>query len=712
MPRHHIPSLLLERALTGVISDDTPNVEMVPHGKMQPTTIPSSEQTDMLDIEACIDQPDLAPLGRHVVKGRKHGKRHHHDRPNRQSLHRFLLSQEEDSSVGNVIIQDLTLDDTSLTHKKLGTSRDTGSTIMLRRRRLNTSELEYKLASITKTGALSAISLTTDIGSTTETPLDQSNNGCSNVKELDVSRNHITNLPANITLFATQLRILNLSNNLLTSFPHEILAFRNLEVLMLSQNKISGPMPEELPLSIPNLKTLRISANLITELPVTISNWRKMKSLVLGSVFGGNLIESIPEGCISAMPLEELDLSHNQLKNLPEDFAEGANLLVNLNLSDNQLETLPRSIGLFRNLKSLNLSKNHLTSLPIDLVNLVNLDILDVSENLLCILPGDILEFMRKTTLMITGNPLSRPGTCDLKALETAPDNSYMKIIRKMSQRAVATRSNVVEYEQCGPNGMGCESSPNSLMSSPLLSPYLMDDDAAIDHELSFHARQLNIGGSRPSTPINGSTASDYFVNDMAGLSRSASLPVPQLMSSSSSTSSVYSALTDSDGEQGTNSTPLGVDMMTSTAASPDELKLPVPQLNCETVPRLVNSLRELASRSVFMHKIPFRLENIPEPILSYVQPGAARPCAHCGKPYVKEWLSSVQVKSFRGHPAVVRRVRFCSERCWNHCVKEDQDIDNDLEEATSQITDTVVCVNGLPRPSVCALPTDSDTIA
>ncbi|KAI8581253.1 hypothetical protein K450DRAFT_233866 [Umbelopsis ramanniana AG] len=707
MPRHHIPSRLLERALTGVISDDAPNVELANVGK--PTTIPSSEQTDMLDIEACIDQPDLAPLGRHVVKERKHGKRHH-DRSYRQSLHRFLLSQEEDSSVGNVIIQDLTIDNTSLPHKKLGTSRDTGSTIMLRRRRLNTSELEYKLASITKTGALSADSLTAD--TTTKIPLDQSSSGYSNVKELDVSRNHIANLPANITLFASQLRILNLSNNLLTSFPQEILAFRNLEVLMLSQNKISGPMPEELPLLIPNLKTLRISANLITELPATISNWRKMKSLVLGSVFGGNLIESIPEDCISAMPLEELDLSHNQLKSLPEDFAEGANLMVNLNLSDNQLETLPRSIGLFRNLKSLNLSKNHLTSLPIDLVNLDNLDILDVSENLLCILPGDILEFMRKTTLMITGNPLSRPGTCDLKALDTAPDNSYMKIIRKMSQRAVATRSNVVEYEQCGPNGMGCESSPNSLMSSPLLSPHLMDDDAAIDHELAFHARQLNIGGSRPSTPINGSTASDYFVNDMAGLSRSASLPVPQLMSSSSSTSSLYSALTDSDGEQGTSPTSLGDDMITSTVASPDEPKLPVPQLDCETAPRLVNSLRELASRSVFMHKIPFRLDDIPEPILSYVQPGAARPCAHCGKPYVKEWLSSVQVKSFRGHPAVVRRVRFCSERCWNYCVKEDQDIDIDLEEATSQITDTVVCVNGHPRPSVCALPTDSDTIA
>ncbi|KAH8556953.1 hypothetical protein BGW37DRAFT_474918 [Umbelopsis sp. PMI_123] len=711
MPRHQISSRLLERALTGVISDDSPNLDSVANGKQQSTTIPSSEQTDMLDIEACIDQPDLAPLGHHVVKGRKLGKKHHHDRPSRRSLHRYLLTHDEDSSAGNVIIQDLTLDDISHPHKKLGTSRDAGSTIMLRRRRLNASELEYKLATITKTAPLSASFFSSDADSTGYAQEQNNNSNLSNVKELDVSRNHIASLPTNITLFASQLRILNLSNNLLTSFPQEIFAFQNLEILMLSQNKIAGPMPEELPLSIPNLTTLRISANLITELPSTMSNWRKMKTLILGSVFGGNLIESIPEDCISAMPLEELDLSHNQLKSLPDDFAEGSNLLVNLNLADNQLEALPRSIGLFKDLKSLNLSKNHLTSLPIDLVNLDKLDILDVSENLLCILPGDILKFMRKTTLMITGNPLSRPGTCDLKALEAAPDNSYMKIIRRMSQRAIATRSSFVEYEQCGPNGMGCESLPNSIMSSPTLSP-LVDDDAAIDHELSFHARQLNIGGSRPSTPINGTSASDYFVDNLAGLSRTTSLPVPPLLSSSSSTSSLYSAITDSDVEQEATTTPFSEGTITVTIDSPEEPKSPSPPIIYDTAPRLVNSLRELASRSVFIHKIPFHPKNIPEPILSYVQPGAARPCAYCGKPYVKEWLSSVQVKSFRGHPAVVRRVRFCSERCWNYCVKEDQNNDNDLEETTSQITDTVVCVNGLPRPSDCALPNDSDTTA
>jgi hypothetical protein len=144
--------------------------------------------------------------------------------------------------------------------------------------------------------------------------------------------------------------------------------------------------------------------------------------------------------------------------------------------------------------------------------------------------------------------------------------------------------------------------------------------------------------------------------------------------------------------------------MSTSIIGSPIHPSLSPTPATLDSAPRLVNSLRELASRSIFQYNIPFRLESIPEPIISYVQPGAARPCAHCGNPYIKEWLSSVQVKSFRGHPAVVRRVRFCSERCWNQCVKEDQEVASDLDQASSQITDTIVCVNGLPRAAACIL--------
>lgn len=696
MPRHSIPSRLLEKTLTGVISAEA-DYRDVEHDK-QKQSVPSSQQTDMLDIEACIDQPELAPLGLHVVKGEKATKKR---QDKRQQLHRFLIN-DDDATPGKVAIRDLTIDEGSTSHLKLGTAKESGSTVMLRRRRINTSELEYHLATITKTTPLSA-SFFSSPADKSEDRNPSSNSG-SIVKELDVSRNQIASLPTNITMLASHLRVLNLSNNILTTFPSEIYAFSNLEVLMLSQNKIRGPVPEELPLKIPNLTVLRLSANLITSLPLTMGNWRKMKRLILGSVFGGNLIQAIPDDCLSTMQLEELDISHNQLKSLPYDFAYNQNNLLHLNLSDNQLETLPRSIGQITNLRSLSISKNHLTTLPIDLVNLKSLDILDVSENLLCILPGDILEFMRKTTLLITGNPLSRPGNCDLRATETAPDNSYMEIIRKMSQRAIATRTNVLEYEQCGPNGMGCENSNGYFPASPILQPHHLDDDAAIDHELSFHARQLNIDGSRPSTPVNGMSNSEANISELVGVSRSSTLTLPMMAtSSSSSLSSEFSSDVDMQTSSLPVSPPDHIDIPSHKSISITDSTpgTPVPY---EKAPKLVNSLRELASRSIFAHDIPIRLDEIPEPVHSYVEPGAARPCAYCGKPYIKEWMSSVQVKSFRGHPAVVRRVRFCSERCWSTCAKDNEASQSD-QIKTSRITDTVVCVNGLPSTAACTMP-------
>jgi hypothetical protein len=75
-------------------------------------------------------------------------------------------------------------------------------------------------------------------------------------------------------------------------------------------------------------------------------------------------------------------------------------------------------------------------------------------------------------------------------------------------------------------------------------------------------------------------------------------------------------------------------------------------------------SLKELAARTVLHIGKPLYVEYIPEAVMDYLQPGA-RPCALCRKPYVKEWVSSVRVKSFQGHPAVARRVRFCSVSCW-----------------------------------------------
>jgi internalin A len=61
--------------------------------------------------------------------------------------------------------------------------------------------------------------------------------------------------------------------------------------------------------------------------------------------------------------LQNLNVSNNQLTNLPESISQ-LTQLQNLNINDNQLSNLPESIGQLAKLQSLNVSNNELISLP------------------------------------------------------------------------------------------------------------------------------------------------------------------------------------------------------------------------------------------------------------------------------------------------------------------------------------------------------------
>ncbi|KAI5065188.1 hypothetical protein GOP47_0019883 [Adiantum capillus-veneris] len=78
----------------------------------------------------------------------------------------------------------------------------------------------------------------------------------------------------------------------------------------------------------------------------------------------GRLIQTLPTSFGDEfVNLVSLDLSRNQLKNLPGSIGELENLEV-LDLQSNQLSMLPDAIGLLMNLKVLNVSGNMLVALP------------------------------------------------------------------------------------------------------------------------------------------------------------------------------------------------------------------------------------------------------------------------------------------------------------------------------------------------------------
>ncbi|RHZ41511.1 hypothetical protein DYB26_001456 [Aphanomyces astaci] len=78
-----------------------------------------------------------------------------------------------------------------------------------------------------------------------------------------------------------------------------------------------------------------------------------------------------------------VDLAHNKLTHLPDNFAYNLDSVQKLDVSFNHLEVLPADIGQLHALRLLNVRGNRLTSLPFSFSRLDQLEIADLSSNTL-----------------------------------------------------------------------------------------------------------------------------------------------------------------------------------------------------------------------------------------------------------------------------------------------------------------------------------------
>ncbi|MFC1793198.1 leucine-rich repeat domain-containing protein [Planctomycetota bacterium] len=199
--------------------------------------------------------------------------------------------------------------------------------------------------------------------------------------------------------YATNLTLLRLESNQLTSLPPEIGNLKKLEHLYLSNNQLSSVQTEIFNLT--NLRSLRLENNQLSLLPAEIGNLKNLMYLDLES----NQLTSLPAEIGNLTNLTWLHLDGNQLTSVPAEFGN-LTKLTRLYLQSNPLTSLPAEIFGLVSLRELWLQSNQLTSLPAEIGNLKELEYLSLSNNQLSSVQAEIFNLTNLRSLFLSNNPL------------------------------------------------------------------------------------------------------------------------------------------------------------------------------------------------------------------------------------------------------------------------------------------------------------------
>lgn len=145
------------------------------------------------------------------------------------------------------------------------------------------------------------------------------------------------------------LKELNLSFNLLSGLPSEMVAMTTLETLKIANNQLKNRL-EPLPRMV-QLRSLNLRGNGITEVPSTFMNM---------------------------LSLQTLNLSKNELKTLPSNVVGKLQQLTKLDLSENKIVAIPYTIDRLTSLKILRMHSNRVNVLPRELASLTGLTELSI----------------------------------------------------------------------------------------------------------------------------------------------------------------------------------------------------------------------------------------------------------------------------------------------------------------------------------------------
>lgn len=149
------------------------------------------------------------------------------------------------------------------------------------------------------------------------------------------------------------------------------------------------------------LEVLDLSDNQLSELPDSIVQLRNLKIIF----FARNNFTSFPSILRKFPVLNMIGFKSNQIETVPDDsFPPKLNWLI---LTDNKINKLPQSIGHCLQLQKCALAGNLLEELPAEMANCVNLELIRVSANKLKNIPNWLFELPKLSWVAFGGNPVT-----------------------------------------------------------------------------------------------------------------------------------------------------------------------------------------------------------------------------------------------------------------------------------------------------------------
>lgn len=238
----------------------------------------------------------------------------------------------------------------------------------------------------------------------------------SKLVELNLSHNHLVSIPQAV-LNLEHLKILDISFNKVLFFDDTPGFCHIIEDLNLSHNNLAGPPYWVWSESPTRLAKLDLSNN--TNITKAFENGYFEELLQYSTLVTDvklyncrlkhytKLLKTLPKVKILELGCSDFGrFAANNIEHLPGPSLDQCCDIERLNLRNTDLYNVDSNIDIFKNLKEINLSHNHINILPNQFCNLVNLEICVLSSNKILYLPEDMVKLKKLVCLRLDSNEL------------------------------------------------------------------------------------------------------------------------------------------------------------------------------------------------------------------------------------------------------------------------------------------------------------------